>query len=73
MNDDADEYAEHEDQEPVNGATCPYCGEWCELQIDPSGGDVQEYVEDCPVCCSPWQVTVHYEHDRPVIQLEPAQ
>jgi hypothetical protein len=37
---------------------CPYCGESVELDIDESGGSNQSYVEDCPVCCRPWQVTV---------------
>src|ERR1051325_100383 len=28
-----------------------------------SGGTVQEYVEDCQVCCRPWRVTVRYAED----------
>jgi cysteine-rich CPXCG protein len=24
---------------------------------------VQEYVEDCEVCCQPWHVVVHYGED----------
>ncbi len=35
---------------------CPYCGEAVELVIDEGGGSPQLYVEDCPVCCRPWQV-----------------
>lgn len=42
---------------------CPYCGEAVEISLDPGSGDQQEYVEDCPVCCQPWQVTVHYLED----------
>lgn len=42
---------------------CPYCGEPSEVAVDPGGGDVQEYVEDCPVCCRPWRVTVTYDVD----------
>ena len=38
--------------------SCPYCGEDVELVIDEGGGDRQSYVEDCPVCCRPWQVEV---------------
>jgi hypothetical protein len=38
--------------------TCPYCGENVELVIDVAGGSGQSYVEDCPVCCRPWQVEV---------------
>lgn len=40
---------------------CPYCGEWCEITLDPGSGATQSYVEDCPVCCRPWQVTVQYD------------
>lgn len=38
--------------------SCPYCGEEVELEIDASGGSRQSYVEDCPVCCQPWQVEI---------------
>ncbi|HET6348500.1 MAG TPA: CPXCG motif-containing cysteine-rich protein [Candidatus Krumholzibacteria bacterium] len=37
---------------------CPYCGEPVDLFVDEDGGSRQAYVEDCPVCCRPWQVTV---------------
>ena len=39
---------------------CPYCGEEVEIAVDPGGGSRQAYVEDCPVCCSPWMVHVQY-------------
>ena len=39
-------------------AICPYCGESVEVDVDPSGGPHQQYVEDCPVCCRPWDVVV---------------
>ena len=42
---------------------CPYCGEAVELNIDEGGGTQQEYVEDCPVCCRPWQVQAWTEDD----------
>jgi hypothetical protein len=42
---------------------CPYCGEANEIALDPGGGSTQEYVEDCQVCCRPWQVAVHYLPD----------
>jgi len=35
---------------------CPYCGEWVTIFVDPGGGPLQTYVEDCPVCCRPWLV-----------------
>lgn len=44
---------------------CPYCGEPVEVSIDEGGGPEQAYVEDCPVCCRPWQVeTVQHEDGR---------
>jgi len=42
---------------------CPHCGEANELALDPGGGSLQEYVEDCQVCCRPWRVTVRYGPD----------
>jgi hypothetical protein len=30
------------------------------MTVDPSGGTTQEFVEDCEVCCRPWQVHVHF-------------
>ena len=42
---------------------CPYCGEINEIALDPGSGTEQEYVEDCQVCCRPWQVRVHYLGD----------
>jgi len=38
--------------------SCPYCGEAVDLDIDESGGRRQSFVQDCPVCCQPWQVEV---------------
>jgi hypothetical protein len=43
--------------------TCPYCGERCSIALDPGGGETQEYVEDCPICCQPWRVQVRYAAD----------
>lgn len=43
--------------------SCPYCGEEVEVEIDESGGSRQSYVEDCPVCCNPWQVKVTRDHN----------
>lgn len=43
--------------------SCPYCGEAVVIALDPGGGDSQDYVEDCQVCCQPWRVSVHYGAD----------
>jgi hypothetical protein len=42
---------------------CPYCGELVTIALDPGSGTTQEYVEDCQVCCQPWQVYVQYQPD----------
>ena len=38
--------------------SCPYCGEDVELDIDHSAGSRQAFVQDCPVCCRPWEVEI---------------
>jgi hypothetical protein len=35
---------------------CPYCFEWVEIAVDPQTRGL--LVEDCQVCCNPWQVRV---------------
>ena len=43
--------------------SCPYCGEPVTIALDPGSGMVQDYVEDCEVCCQPWRVAVAYHAD----------
>lgn len=43
--------------------TCPNCGEENELAVDPGGGAVQQYIEDCEICCRPMQLTVTWDDD----------
>jgi transcription elongation factor Elf1 len=38
--------------------TCPFCGEAEEVNVDAGGGQTQEYIEDCAVCCRPRVVHV---------------
>ena len=53
---------------------CPYCGEIVTIGVDPAGGVVQTYVEDCQVCCQPWQVHVTYDdHGAAQVSVEAAQ
>ena len=37
---------------------CDCCGSANEFFIDPSGGDHQQFVEDCHVCCRPNVISV---------------
>lgn len=41
-----------------HAAQCPYCGEEVSLGVEDRGPAQETYVEDCPVCCRPWTVTV---------------
>jgi hypothetical protein len=51
---------------------CPFCAEPVSIALDPGSGASQSYVEDCPVCCQPWQVRVHYTGEgRASVTLEP--
>ena len=50
---------------------CPYCGESVEITVDPGGGSFQQYVEDCEVCCNPWQVNVHFIDGVASVDLSP--
>jgi hypothetical protein len=47
--------------DPTALVSCPYCGAQVELLLDPGGGSSQDYVEDCEVCCRPWQVSVRWD------------
>lgn len=42
---------------------CNACGESIVVPLDPSGGQRQEYVEDCPVCCNPNVIQVEFDSD----------
>ena len=48
---------------------CPYCGEFVTIAVDPGGGTSQQYIEDCEVCCNPWQVNVRYIGGTPDVTL----
>jgi len=43
--------------------TCPYCGQEVEITLDPGSGSDQEYIEDCQVCCRPWNVRVSWDEE----------
>lgn len=37
---------------------CPHCGTRIDTDPDPGGGERQEYIEDCPICCHPNRLRV---------------
>jgi hypothetical protein len=82
MSNDIEDFSDSEPHENENlgsmdqidvEVTCPYCGEVVTISIDPSGGATQEYVEDCEVCCRPWQVFVTCDAPGPLeVKVEAA-
>jgi len=42
---------------------CENCGEEIVVPIDLTEGSRQQYVEDCPVCCSPNVINVELDAD----------
>jgi len=63
-----DDHEPHLDEESqpaddIAEVICPSCGEVCEIALDAGGGGIQDYVEDCQVCCRPMRVHVSYGRD----------
>ena len=57
----------HEDEDDEGASdtnfivSCPYCGEELEIYLEPDV--VGTLVQDCEVCCRPWQVRVTRDLD----------
>ena len=47
---------------------CPYCGETLQISLDPSV-EQQTYIEDCQVCCSPFEVHVFFDGEYSTVEL----
>ncbi len=48
---------------------CPYCREKVALYVDPDTSGT--FIEDCEVCCRPWQVTATREGGRLRVEVAP--
>lgn len=46
-----------------NAYYCAFCGEENEVFIDSSGGNHQEFTEDCAVCCRPNLISITIGYD----------
>jgi DNA-directed RNA polymerase subunit RPC12/RpoP len=42
---------------------CQSCGEEIVIPVDEHAGEVQEYVEDCPVCCRPHLLRIRFDRE----------
>ena len=72
MDDDReeDDFQSELDLDTEAEVECPHCGETVVITLDPAGGTLQEYVEDCEVCCGPWRVRIRYD-DSGVAEVTP--
>jgi hypothetical protein len=50
--------------------TCPYCGEDVAITIEPDVRGVM--VQDCEVCCNPWQLRITRDGDERYVSVERA-
>ncbi len=51
--------------------TCGHCGEEIVVGVDPTEGDGQEYVEDCPVCCHPHVLCIRVDGGEVSVDARP--
>ena len=47
---------------------CPYCGEEVEIYLE--SDLLGTLVQDCEVCCRPWQVRVGYEDGERYVDVQ---
>ncbi|MBK8190563.1 MAG: CPXCG motif-containing cysteine-rich protein [Vampirovibrionales bacterium] len=50
--------------------TCAYCFQTNSAFIDPDGGSVQRYVEDCQVCCRPNALSIAWDDEAQVYTID---
>ena len=50
---------------------CPVCGESIGSAVDLSQGSLQQYVEDCQVCCRPLVLTLRIHGESIEVVAEP--
>ncbi len=47
--------------------TCPYCGEEVEIYLEPEIRGT--FVQDCEVCCNPWELRVSRDGDERYVEV----
>ena len=52
---------------------CAYCFQKNTIFVDPTGGDAQQYVEDCQVCCQPNRLYIAWDEgeEQYIVDSEP--
>lgn len=48
---------------------CPYCGEEFDTAVDCTSGN-QQYVEDCPVCCQPIDISTDIDLEGNLVSVD---
>jgi len=48
---------------------CAVCGESNETFVDESAGSVQQYTEDCRVCCRPNVLRIHIDEETKEVSI----
>ena len=59
--------ADDDDMETTFNVSCPYCGEYLEIYLEPDVSGT--LVQDCEVCCRPWQVRVGYDDGERYVEV----
>jgi hypothetical protein len=49
---------------------CSYCFQRNSIFVDPAGGDTQQYVEDCQVCCRPNRLFISWDDSEEQFMAE---
>ncbi len=53
---------------------CPYCRERISMLLDLSENGIQDYIEDCEVCCQPIQIQFEvHAHELARFECQTAQ
>jgi len=55
------------DDDTQFAVVCPYCGEEQEIYLEPD--IIGTLVQDCQVCCRPWQVRVTRDLDNRWVEV----
>lgn len=50
--------------------TCCYCFQPNSIFVDPSGGTIQRYVEDCQVCCRPNVLSIAWDDSQDAFMVD---
>lgn len=50
--------------------TCQWCGRDVAISVDPAGGRMQEWIEDCEMCCRPNILNITIERNGHEVTID---